>query len=181
MKFEQFCRPRQRLNQWPNDIFYYENNVRVYGPLIQDWWEFRSGTIQSFFGEVKDLVDSYEVSTGRKIEVSSYVGSWYETYYLNGVNWGEELPVQSRARHAGRIGVYAGILSNRVYRVFDFLMIGAYQTTSQEIQKYITLGNIVTNGEIPLYAGIAMNNVQAPAVPRSVPGRAEVHERPDAV
>jgi hypothetical protein len=50
----------------------------------------------------------------------------------------------------------------------DFLMIGAYQTTSQEIQKYISLGNIVTNGEIPLYAGIAMNNVQEPDVQREV-------------
>lgn len=170
VKFEQFLLQRGKtLSQWPNDIFYYENNARVDGPLIQDWWEFRSGVIQSFFGEVKALVDSYEAQTGRTIKVSSYVGSWYETYYLNGVNWGSKnfrihpslgLPVES---------VYTPEYYGTGYiEYLDFLMIGAYQTTSQEIQKYITLGNIVTNGEIPLYAGIALNNVQLPAVQREV-------------
>ncbi|MGP0583521.1 S-layer homology domain-containing protein [Paenibacillus timonensis] len=170
VKFEQFLLQRGKtLNHWPNDIFYYENNARVDGPLIQDWWEFRSGIIQSFFGEVKALVDSYEAETGRSIKVSSYVGSWYETYYLNGVNWGSKnfrihpslgLPVES---------IYSPEYYDTGYiEYLDFLMIGAYQTTSQEIQKYITLGNIVTNGEIPLYAGIALNNVQLPAVQREV-------------
>ncbi|GIP46817.1 hypothetical protein J53TS2_04080 [Paenibacillus sp. J53TS2] len=170
VKFEQFLLQRgKQLNHWPNDIFYYENNARVDGPLIQDWWEFRSGIIQSFFGEVKSLVDSYEAQTGRTIQVSSYVGSWYETYYLNGVNWGSKnfhvhpslgFPMES---------VYTPEYYDTGYiETLDFLMIGAYQTTSQEIQKYITLGNIVTNGEIPLYAGIALNNVQLPAVQREV-------------
>ncbi|EOS56513.1 S-layer homology domain-containing protein [Paenibacillus barengoltzii] len=170
VKFEQFLLLRgKQLNHWPNDIFYYENNVRVDGPLIQDWWEFRSRVIQSFFGEVKSLVDSYEAESGRTIKVSSYVGSWYETYYLNGVNWASKnfrihpslgLPVES---------IYTPEYYDTGYiEHLDFLMIGAYQTTSQEIQKYITLGNIVTNGEIPLYAGIALNNVQLPAVQREV-------------
>ncbi|KOR88311.1 S-layer homology domain-containing protein [Paenibacillus solani] len=170
LKFEQFLQARgKQLVNWPNDIFYYENNVRQYGPLIQDWWEFRSGTIQSFFGEVKAMVDSYEVSTGRKIEVSSYVGSWYETYYLNGVNWGSKNFRFNPALGMPDESVYTPEYYDTGYiEYLDFLMIGAYQTTSQEIQKYITLGNIVTNGEIPLYAGIAMNNVQAPAVQREV-------------
>lgn len=118
---------------------------------------------------MKSLVDSYEAGSGRTIKVSSYVGSWYETYYLNGVNWASKnfrihpslgLPVES---------IYTPEYYDTGYiEYLDFLMIGAYQTTSQEIQKYITLGNIVTNGEIPLYAGIALNNVQLPAVQREV-------------
>ncbi|MGG6310387.1 S-layer homology domain-containing protein [Paenibacillus macerans] len=170
VKFEQFLQSRgKRLVQWPNDVFYYENNVRVDGPLIQDWWEFRSGTIQSFFAEVKSLVDSYEARSGRKIEVSSYVGSWYETYYLNGVNWGSKNFRFHPALNMPDESVYTPEYYDTGYiEYLDFLMIGAYQTTSQEIQKYITLGNIVTNGEIPLYAGIALNNVQAPAMQREV-------------
>ncbi|UNK19960.1 S-layer homology domain-containing protein [Paenibacillus sp. N3/727] len=170
VKFEQFLSARgKQLVNWPNDVFYYENNVRVNGPLIQDWWEFRSGTIQSFFGEVKAMVDSYEAESGREIKVSSYVGSWYETYFLNGVNWGSK-----NFRFDSRLG----LLDESVYtpeyyetgyiEYLDFLMIGAYQTTSQEVKKYITLGNIVTNGEIPLYAGIALTNVQTPAMQREV-------------
>ncbi|MFC7681383.1 family 10 glycosylhydrolase [Paenibacillus sp. GCM10028914] len=170
IKFEQFLLKRNKqLVQWPNDIFYYDDNVRIKGPLIQDWWEFRAGTIKSFFSEVKELVDSYEAESGRKIEVSSYVGSWYETYYLNGVNWGS-----TNFRFDPRLG----LLDESVYtpeyydtgyiEYLDFLMIGAYQTTSQEVKKYITLGNIVTNGEIPLYTGIALTNVQTPVMQREV-------------
>ncbi|WP_082423097.1 family 10 glycosylhydrolase [Paenibacillus dakarensis] len=170
VKFEQFLSDRgKQLEHWPNDIFYYENNVRVNGPLIQDWWEFRSGTIKSFFGEVKNLVDSYEAESGRNIQVSSYVGSWYETYFLNGVNWGSE-----NFRFDPRLGLMdESVYTEDYYKTgyieyLDFLMIGAYQTTSQEVKKYITLGNIVTNGEIPLYAGIALTNVQTPAMQRDV-------------
>jgi len=170
VKFDQFLQARgKQLVSWPNDIFHYENNVRVYGPLIQDWWEFRSSTIQGFFSEVKKLVDSYGVSKGRKIEVSTYVGSWYETYYLNGVNWGSKNFRFDPALGIPNESVYTPEYYETGYiEYLDFLMIGAYQTTSQEIQKYITLGNIVTNGEIPLYAGIAMNNVQELDIQREV-------------
>lgn len=170
IKFEQFLQARgKQLENWPADIYRYEQNVRVYGPLIQDWWEFRSGTIKSFFAEVKSLVDSYEASSGRTIQVSSYVGSWYETYYLNGVNWGSR-----NFRYDERLGlpdqsVYTPEYYDTGYiEYLDFLMIGAYQTTSKEVKKYITLGNIVTNGEIPLYAGISLVNVQTPSVQREV-------------
>ncbi|WP_036716841.1 S-layer homology domain-containing protein [Paenibacillus sp. JCM 10914] len=172
-KFEQFLLDRgtgKQLVNWPEDIFYYDaDKRRVDGPLIQEWWEFRSGTIQSFFSDVKTMVDEHEATSGRTIEVSSYVGSWYETYYLNGVNWGSKNFRYDPALGMPDESVYTPEYYNTGYIEFlDFLMIGAYQTTSQEIQKYITLGNIVTNGEIPLYAGIALNNVQAPAVQREV-------------
>lgn len=168
IKFEQFLQARgKHLQNWPNDIYHYEQNTRVYGPLIQEWWEFRAQTIKSFFGEVKALVDSYEASSGRTIQVSSYVGSWYETYYLNGVNWGSP-----NFRYDERLGlpdksVYTPEYYDTGYIDYlDFLMIGAYQTTSKEVKKYITLGNIVTNGEVPLYAGISLVNVQSPSMQR---------------
>ncbi len=169
-KFETFLQAKgKQLQNWPADVFSYNGTTRVNGPLIQDWWEFRSGTIKSFFGEVKHLVDSYESSTGRTIQASAYVGSWYETYYLNGVNWGSP-----NFRFDSRLGlkdeaVYTpGYYETGYIEYIDFLMIGAYQTTGQEVEKYITLGNIVTNGEIPLYAGIALTNVQAPELQRDV-------------
>lgn len=169
-KFETFLQAKgKQLQNWPADVFSYNGTTRVNGPLIQEWWEFRSGTIKSFFGEVKSLVDSYEASTGRTIQASAYVGSWYETYYLNGVNWGSP-----NFRFDTRLGlkdeyVYTpGYYQTGYIEYIDFLMIGAYQTTGQEVEKYITLGNIVTNGEIPLYAGIALTNVQAPELQREV-------------
>lgn len=169
-KFETFLSTRgKQLNNWPQDIFRYENNVRVNGPLIQDWWEFRAATIRAFTKEIHDLTDRYEAIKSRKIEASAYVGSWYETYYLNGVNWGSP-----NFRFDSRLGlkdeyVYTpGYYQTGYIGNLDFLMIGTYQTTAQEIEKYITLGNIVTNGEIPLYAGIALTNVQNPDLQREV-------------
>ena len=169
-KFEAFLQARgKQLTNWPTDIFRYENGTRVDGPLIQDWWEFRSATIKSFFGEVKALVDRYEQQKGKTIQVSSYVGSWYETYYLNGVNW-----ASPNFRYDPRLGLGSETVYTPSYyetgyiEHLDFLMIGAYQRTGPEVEKYITLGNIVTNGEIPLYAGIALTNIQAPELQREV-------------
>ena len=169
-KFEVFLRARgKRLASWPADVFAYNGTTRVDGPLIQDWWEFRAGTIKRFFAEIKELVNSYRNSTGRPIQVSAYVGSWYEIYYLNGVNWGSP-----SFRFDERLGLQDASVYTPEYcqtgyiGYLDFLMIGAYQTTGQEVEKYATLANIVTNGEIPLYTGIAVTNVPAPALQREV-------------
>ncbi len=169
-KFEVFLRARgKRLASWPADVFVYDGTIRVDGPLIQDWWEFRAGTIKRFFAEIKELVNSYRNSTGRPIQVSAYVGSWYEIYYLNGVNWGSP-----SFRFDERLGLQDASVYTPEYcqtgyiGYLDFLMIGAYQTTGQEVEKYATLANIVTNGEIPLYTGIAVTNVPAPALQREV-------------
>ncbi|MNI26602.1 hypothetical protein D3C73_803100 [compost metagenome] len=169
-QFEVFLKGRDKaLVHWPEDIFRYEEGMRVNGPLIQDWWEFRSGIIQSFFQEVKQLVDRYKAAKGRDIQVSSYVGSWYERYYLNGVNWGSK-----HFQFDARLGLQDEAVYTEAYCQtayidnLDFLMIGTYQTTAAEVEKYITQGNIVTHGEIPLYAGIALPNVQDPALQKEV-------------
>lgn len=169
-KFEVFLRARgKRLVNWPGDVFSYDGTTRVDGPLIQDWWEFRAGTIKRFFAEIKELVGSYRTSTGRRIQMSAYVGSWYEIYYLNGVNWGSP-----GFRFDSRLGLKdASVYTPEYYQTgyigyLDFLMIGAYQTTGQEVEQYVTLANIVTNGEIPLYTGIAVTNVPSPSLQREV-------------
>lgn len=169
-KFENFLEAKGKvLTNWPEDVFRYEGTTRMDGPLINEWWEFRSTVIKSFFEEVKSMVDAFEAETGRTIEVSSYVGSWYESYYLNGVNWASPNFRYDERLGLGSESVYTGDYYKTGYiEHLDFLMIGAYQETGPEVEKYITLGNIVTNGEIPLYAGIAMNNVQEPEKQREI-------------
>lgn len=170
-KFEDFLARRgKQLVNWPEDIFTYSaSGARVDGPLILDWWEYRSSIIKSFTEEVKELVDGYELETGREILTSAYVGSWFESYYLNGVHWGS-----TDFRYDPRLGfldeaIYTDTYYDTGYAEnLDFLQIGTYQTTASEIKKYITLGNIVTNGELPLYSSMAMNNVQEPVLQREV-------------
>jgi hypothetical protein len=169
-KFEAFLAARgKQLTNWPTDIFTYVNNTRQFGPLINDWWEFRSLTIKTFTDEVRSLTNRYTTLKGKKIHTSAYVGSWFETYYLNGVHWGSP-----NFRYDSRLKFPADSLYTDTYAQtgytdnLDFLMIGTYQTTQKEIERHITLGNIVTNGEVPMYASIALANIQDPPLQRSV-------------
>jgi len=169
-KFEAFLAARgKQLNNWPADVFTYVNNVRQPGPLLNDWWEFRSQTIKTFTDEVRKLTDRYTALKGRKIQSSAYVGSWFETYYLNGVHWGSpNFKYDSRLRFPAD-SLYTDSYAQTGYTGnLDFLMIGTYQTTQKEIERHITLGNIVTNGEVPMYASIALANIYDPPTQRAV-------------
>ncbi|WP_166542071.1 S-layer homology domain-containing protein [Paenibacillus lutrae] len=169
-KFEAFLQQRnKKLTNWPDDIFRYVNGKRVDGPLIQDWWEFRSGTIASFMEESRALVDRYSASKGKEIQMSAYVGAWFESYYLNGVHWGSK-----NFRYDSRLKLPNGSLYTDEYYqtgyidTMDFLMVGTYYGTTPEIQRYLTLDSIVTNGEVPLYAGMALVDLQSPALQREI-------------
>lgn len=169
-QFEEYLEEKGKtLTNWPEDIFYYEGSNRVDGPLINEWFTFRSNVINSFVEESRELVDHYNSSENRDIQLSAYVGSWYESYYLNGVNWSSptfsydsrlQFPQESLYDEEYRQTAYTDKL--------DFLMIGTYQTTAPEINKYITLGNILTDGQVPLYSGMALVNIQDPALQREV-------------
>ncbi|NOU74117.1 family 10 glycosylhydrolase [Paenibacillus sp. LMG 31458] len=169
-KFEAFLAVRgKQLTNWPADVFTYVNNVRQFGPLINDWWEFRSQTIKTFTDEVRSLTNRYTALKGHKIYSSAYVGSWFESYYLNGVHWGSpNFKYDSRLQFPDD-SLYTESYAQTGYTGnIDFLMIGTYQTTQKEIEHHITLGNIVTNGEVPMYASIALANIQDPPLQRSV-------------
>lgn len=169
-KFEAFLHDRGKLlTNWPGDVWRYEEGQRIDGSLLQDWWEFRSGIIQSFFAGVRELVETYKGRKNRHIQMSVYVGSWYETYYKYGANWASPAfrPTPGLELE-GELIYTPGYCETGYLRHLDFIMIGAYQSTIQEIMKYVTLGNMVTKGEIPLYAGIALPNVQDPALLQEV-------------
>ncbi|GIP37675.1 hypothetical protein J31TS4_09550 [Paenibacillus sp. J31TS4] len=169
-KFEAFLAAKgKQLRQWPQDVYSFSGSTRVNGPLLNDWWEFRSQTIKTFTDEVRALVDRYKAVKSKPIQASAYVGSWFETYYLNGVNWGSP-----NFRYDPRLGFPEQSLYTPDYAKtgytdnLDFLMIGTYQTTIEEIEQHITYGNIVTNGELPMYAGISLANIQSPPLQRTV-------------
>ncbi|WP_020617102.1 hypothetical protein [Paenibacillus daejeonensis] len=162
-KFETFLANRgKQLRDWPSDIYSYAGDQRIDGPLLQDWWEFRAGIIGDFLKETRALAEAYGNLSGRRIEVSAYVGSWYESYYVHGANW-----CSPRFGHADKLELVPASLYTRDYigtgyiDHLDFLMIGAYQQTAGEIEKYLTQAQIVTEGELPIYTGLAIANVQA--------------------
>lgn len=162
-RFEAYLAERgKRLHRWPEDIFDYEGNTRIDGPLILDWWAFRAGVITSFVAEVKEMVDGHNRQTGSDVLLSAYVGSWFDTYYVNGANW-----ASPDFQYDSRLQFQEGSVYTKDYRGtgyvrhLDFLMIGTYQDTLAEVEKYMALGNIATGGEVPVYAGISLNQMNS--------------------
>ncbi|MDW2876493.1 MULTISPECIES: family 10 glycosylhydrolase [Bacillaceae] len=169
-QFEDFLAERgKQLTSWPEDVFTYEGSTRVDGPLIDEWFTYRASVIKDFTSQLRGLVDSYNGKRSKQVEISSYVGSWFDSYYLNGVNWSSPNFKYDERLQFPNDQIYTDDYAQFGYTEdLDFLMIGTYQDTAAEVKKYITLGNILMNGELPVYAGMALANHQEPALQREV-------------
>lgn len=151
------------LQKWPDDAFKINpDGSMVTGQHYLEWLAYRSTVIESFVSELKTLMNQYEASQNRNIDLAAYVGSWYESYYQNGVNWAD-----SSFEYNKRLGfpleeLYAKDFeySKTSYiKHIDFIMTGCYYTTEALMQKYTTLNNILINNKIPLYASIDLTNL----------------------
>lgn len=156
------------LEQFPADAFLIgENGKMVEGKYFIEWITFRASVIKQFTDRVRALVDKYKKGKNPNLKLAAYVGSWFEVYWQNGVNWSSK-----NFRYNGRLKFpESRLYTDKYYQTsytenIDFLMIGTYYKTTKEINKYITLGNILTNGELPLYGSMSLpdlkNEEQAP-------------------
>ncbi|MBB6097871.1 hypothetical protein HNR42_001294 [Deinobacterium chartae] len=164
----------KRLDRWPGDVYSFSYDAqgaatRVEGPLFLDWWAYRSGVIRDFVKDVRALVNDVNRRYGRQVQLSQYVGSWYETLFENGLNWAS-LDWKYDPRLAfPESRIYGDAYAQTSYLdQLDFIMIGSYQDTLEGVERAVTLGNILTGGRVPLYASLALNNVQEPRLQRQV-------------
>ncbi|MCM0649865.1 family 10 glycosylhydrolase [Clostridium swellfunianum] len=171
VKFQKYLQERGKtLEAWPGDAFKINSEgTIVKGKYYNEWWAFRSGVIKDFSSKVRGLVNDYSAKKGKKLTLSAYVGSWYESLYQNGINWASPDFKYDKRLALPEDDIYTedyqktGYIDN-----LDFIMIGTYYKTSKEVNKYITLGNIITNGELPIYAGMSLPDIPEPAVQREV-------------
>ena len=162
----------KKLEKFPDDAFLINQDGKmVEGRYFTEWITFRSGVINNFVKDVRSIVDDFNTSKNRKVELSAYVGSWYEVYYQNGVNWASPNFRYDNRLNFPETKIYTAEYSKTSYTDYlDFLMIGTYFKTDKEIKKYVTLGNILTNGELPLIASLSLpdlSNDLRPAVFKS--------------
>lgn len=179
-KFEEFLSERGKtLERWPEDIFEHQyddegNFVEtVRGLLFYDWLAFRSHISKQFMIKARELVDRVNEEQGTDIDFAISLGSWYENYYENGQNWASPNFVYDE-----RLGFPIDELyKNPEYRyqdtafggdagIFDYMVIGTYQNSAEQIKKYLTLLNILTMEETPVYAGMQIPAIPDPAVQR---------------
>ena len=154
----------KRLDNFPADAFRIDSlGTMVKGKYFKEWITFRSQTISDFTGRVRNLVDLYKNKKNPNLKMAAYVGSWYEVYYQNGVNWA------SRSfSYNSRLGFPESVIYGEEYnktsylKYLDFLMIGTYYKTAKEVNRYITLGNILTCGECPILGSISLPDLKVP-------------------
>lgn len=169
-KFQAFLKKQgKELKNWPQDCYTFDEGGRmVYGPLHLEWFTFRSSVIKEFSKKVHELIVKHNQMTGEHVVLAAYVGSWYELYYQNGVNWSdtsflynERLGFPMEELYGERYG------STSYLEYLEFLMIGCYYKTKEQIQKYLTLGNIVTDGKVPLIGSISLPDLNTQKLQRT--------------
>lgn len=170
--FEEYLATQgKQLDNFPADAFRIDKSgTMIKGKYFKEWITFRSQTISDFVGRVRHLVDLYKNKKNSALKMAAYAGSWYEVYYQNGVNW---------ASHSFSYDSRLGFPESEIYgeeynkasylKYLDFLMIGTYYKTPKEVNRYITLGNILTCGECPILASISLPDLKVP-VPGKVMG-----------
>lgn len=148
----------KELVHWPEDIYSFDAEQKmIFGPLYLEWLTFRSSVIQGFAKRLRGLVDDYAKNQKRPIALAAYVGSWYDLYYQNGVNWGSKDFKYNERLNFPVSKLYTEEYSKTSYIDYiDFLMIGCYYETSEMIEKYTTIGNIVTNHQVPMIASMSL-------------------------
>lgn len=162
-KFEAYLNNKnKKLSKWPDDVFKVQDDGSIIeGQHYLEWWIFRSQTIKDVAKKIKEIVDKYSEIKKRKIEFASYVGSWYDLIYQNGINWASKDFRYDKALGFGEDRIYTDDYYKTAYiEYLDFIMIGTYYKQPKEINKYITIGNILTREEIPILAGMSLPDLE---------------------
>jgi uncharacterized lipoprotein YddW (UPF0748 family) len=86
-KFEEYI--GQKLDRFPGDIYSFDpspGRPLVWGPYFKQWLEWRARNIRTWLQDASRIVRTKRP----KSRIGVYVGSWYNTYYTVGVNWGSD-------------------------------------------------------------------------------------------
>lgn len=161
--FEDYLmKENKTLESFPADAFRIDKSgAMVKGKYYKEWLTFRSETIARFTDRMRALVNIYKEKKNPELKMAAYVGSWYEVYYQNGVNWASD-----DFQYNDRLGfpeseIYGEAYNKTSYlKNIDFLMIGTYYKTAKEVNRYITLGNILTNGQAPVLGSMSLPDLK---------------------
>lgn len=100
---------------WPDDIFRIEDSPKP-GKHYKKWLEWRARQIKQFAEEAVGLIRSIKP----ELTIGNYVGSWYESYFDVGVNWGSE------TFHAGCDWMTPEYNQTGFAELFDYMCTGCY-------------------------------------------------------
>lgn len=73
----------EKVVNFPNDIYSYRNNERVFGKHAKKWFEFRAMVIHDYVKNAKELIKKIKPA----VKLEYWAASWYHALYQNGQNW----------------------------------------------------------------------------------------------
>lgn len=73
----------EKLDRYPEDILYYQDNELVYGKYAKKWFEFRAMVVHDYVKESKELIKSIKP----EVNLEYWAASWHHGIYQNGQNW----------------------------------------------------------------------------------------------
>ncbi|MDZ7373685.1 MAG: family 10 glycosylhydrolase [candidate division KSB1 bacterium] len=79
--FERFL--GREIRVWPDEVYTYEGDRRVAGPLFRDWLYFRAKLLRDFLVEARRIAKQVRPSA----KFCLYVGAWYPQAVEMGLNW----------------------------------------------------------------------------------------------
>ena len=156
-KFEEYI--GKPVGNWPGDIFA-PGATKISSPITamqRDWMEFRAKNIHDFMEKASDKVHSVNPD----IRFGAYVGAWYSSYYMSGVNWA------SPSYNAGNMYNWATAEYNQYGYAdhCDIMLIGAYASTQSiygssewTMQGFCQRAQRIFAGDVPFIGGPDIGN-----------------------
>lgn len=159
-KFEEFI--GKKVENWPSDVLIpgTKDVVEKETLLCKKWYAFRAKVIHDFVVKAKNKVKS----VNNKIRFGTYVGAWYSTYYLSGVNWASPKydPMSNTAYSKWTSDEYK---NNGYADHLDFIFLGAYASTDAiygsgewTMQGFCKQGGELLKDDVPYYGGPDIGN-----------------------
>lgn len=156
-KFEEYI--GKTLKNWPGDVFN-PGATKINSPITEmqrDWMEFRAKNIHDFMEKASNRVHSVNPD----IRFGAYVGAWYSSYYMSGVNWA------SPSYNAGNMYNWATAEYNQYGYAdhCDIMLIGAYASTQSiygssewTMQGFCQRAQRIFAGDVPFIGGPDIGN-----------------------
>ncbi len=154
--FEQYA--GTAVTAFPYSVFTWNGDQIVPGVHYKKWLEFRAKVIYDFFEKARNTIKSINPD----IRFGTYTGSWYSSYYHEGVNWASKRYDPSRsyswATPEYKNYGYAALL--------DLYMTGAYgktlygATNEWSVEGAILNAKKVTMGDVPVCGSLYGLNYQ---------------------
>lgn len=74
----------KKVENWPGDIMSYDaDGQRIDGPLINQWWTWRTGVITDFVHRAADSIHAAKPN----VDVEYWAATWIHALHFNGQNW----------------------------------------------------------------------------------------------